>query len=244
MTKKHYKRIVILTGAGVSAESGIKTFRDQNGLWENHDILEVASPQGFERDPELVHRFYNLRRKQLLSNQVHPNLAHMAIARLQEHYAQGEVILVTQNVDNLHERAGTRHVIHMHGELTKMRCTESKKIFDVREDISPKRACPCCLKEGNLRPHIVWFGETPLLMDRIYELTASCDLFVAIGTSGVVYPAAMLVDLARENGAHTIEFNVSDTGVSDSFHEHHIGPATETVVCFVDKLLNSTPHIS
>lgn len=239
MFKKKFEKIVILTGAGISAESGIKTFRDQNGLWENHDILEVASPQGFERDPELVHRFYNLRRQQLLSNEVHPNLAHMAIARLQEHYRSGEVILVTQNVDNLHERAGTRHVFHMHGELTKMRCMESKKIFDIRENISPQRACPCCLKEGNLRPHIVWFGETPLFMDKIYEATGTCDLFIAIGTSGMVYPAAMLVGLARENGAHTIELNASDTGVSDSFHEHHVGMATETVVKLVDKLLSS-----
>lgn len=244
MSDNKNKKIVILTGAGISAESGIKTFRDQNGLWEDHNILEVASPQGFERDPELVHRFYNLRRKQLLSSEVAPNKAHLAVARLQKELPNSEVFLITQNVDNLHERAGSSQVLHMHGELTKMRCIESKKVFEIKEDISPRRACPCCLKEGNLRPHIVWFGETPFFMDEIYHHTAQCDLFIAIGTSGVVYPAAMLVDLARENGAQTLEFNLSDTQVSDSFHKHIVGPASQTVSKYVEELLNTTPHIT
>ncbi|MDD0853422.1 NAD-dependent protein deacylase [Halobacteriovorax sp. GB3] len=237
MSKKNFTNIVILTGAGISAESGIKTFRDQNGLWENHDILDVATPQGFERDPELVHRFYNLRRAQLLSDEVKPNQAHFALARLEKEF-NGQVVIVTQNVDNLHEKAGSKNVLHMHGELLKMRCSKSKQSFSISKDITSARACPCCLEEGNLRPHIVWFGERPFHMNEIQQALSTCDLFLSIGTSGQVYPAAMFVDLAKESLAHTVEFNTNSTDVSDKFDEHRLGKAGVEVEKFVDELLS------
>ncbi len=231
------KHIVFLTGAGISAESGIKTFRDSNGLWENHDILEVASPSGFDRNPELVHRFYNLRRTQLLSDEVHPNEAHKALAKLQKEYS-GKVTIITQNVDNLHEEAGSEDVIHMHGELIKMRCKESGKVLTKKGDIQPDDKCPCCLKVGNLRPNIVWFGEYPMHMDRIEKELNSCDLFISIGTSGQVYPAAMFVNLVKLNGTYTIEANIEETNVSDNFDEHLVGPATQVVSKLVEDILS------
>ncbi|EQC43880.1 Sir2 family NAD+-dependent deacetylase [Bacteriovorax sp. Seq25_V] len=233
---KKPKHIVILTGAGISAESGIMTFRDSNGLWENHSVYEVASPDGFQRDPELVHRFYNLRRQQLLSGEVHPNPAHLALSKLQEKF-NGIVTIITQNVDDLHERSGSRNVIHMHGELLKMRCIETGRSLTIKKDIHATTPCPCCLKEGNLRPHIVWFGERPMHMDKIDTELHSCDLFVAIGTSGHVYPAAMFVDTARERGVQTIEINLESTQISDSFDFHLVGNASVETEKFVEELL-------
>lgn len=233
------RNIVILTGAGISAESGISTFRDADGLWEKHDIHDVASPIGFHRDPELVHRFYNQRRTQLLSQEVHPNKAHEALAKLAKESA-AKVTLITQNVDNLHERAGSDDVIHMHGELLKMRCVESGKIFTIKKDITPNDPCPCCLVSGNLRPHIVWFGEKPLFMDKITKQLNRCDLFIAIGTSGHVYPAAMFVETAKEAGAFAIEVNIESTQISESFDLHLTGNASKCVVELVENLLSTS----
>ena len=184
-----YQSIVILTGAGISAESGIATFRASDGLWENHRIEDVASPEGFVRDPELVQHFYNLRRQQLLSDEVAENAAHIALAKLEQDFA-GEFLLVTQNIDDLHERAGNKKIIHMHGELLKTRCKVTQRLFECKQAVSVEDKCPCCDQPGNLRPHVVWFGEMPLCMDEITAKLMHCDLFVAIGTSGNVYPAA------------------------------------------------------
>lgn len=233
-----FKSIVILTGAGISAESGIKTFRDANGLWENHRFEDVASPEGFRHDPSLVHRFYNTRRRQLLSSEVSPNPAHVALAKLEKSFS-GEFLLVTQNVDNLHERAGSREIIHMHGELLKMRCQACDNIFDIRDDISETHPCPACEHVGQLRPDIVWFGEVPMGMERIYHALQQCDLFVAIGTSGNVYPAAAFVQEAASCGAHTVEINLEPSAVQSCFHQHIYGTASAKVPAFVEEYLQS-----
>ena len=235
---KNIKNIVILTGAGISAESGIKTFRDQNGLWEDHDIMEVASPQGFERNPELVYDFYNQRRKQLLSDDVVPNEGHFALVKLEREFS-GTVTIITQNVDDLHERSGSKEVIHMHGELLKMRCKKSKKIFSIKSNFNQKSNCPCCLEEGNLRPHIVWFGEIPFSMGKIESLLLDCDLFISIGTSGHVYPAAMFVNLAKKDKeCLTIEVNKEDTHISDDFDLLINGCATIELPKLINSILN------
>ncbi|MGM0632472.1 MAG: Sir2 family NAD+-dependent deacetylase [Pseudomonadota bacterium] len=228
------RSVVILTGAGISAESGIGTFRGSNGLWENHRIEDVATPEGFLRDPDRVHLFYNQRRRQLLDHAIRPNPAHTALARLERDYP-GEVLLVTQNIDNLHERAGSRRLLHMHGELLRMRCQISDRVFDIREDLGPMTACQCCRQAGNLRPHIVWFGEMPFHMPEITRALEDCDLFVAIGTSGHVYPAAGFHEMARSRRAHTVEINLEATG--SQFDEHIRGRASETVPRYVDRLL-------
>jgi NAD-dependent deacetylase len=226
--------IVILTGAGISAESGLPTFRDKDGLWEGHRVEDVASPAGFRRDPELVHRFYNLRRAALYD--VTPNAAHIALARLQREYA-GRVTLITQNVDDLHERAGSEDVIHMHGELRKARCTHCERVFAWDGDLETTTPCPKCGGIGGMRPDIVWFGEIPYHMERIGELLHEADCFAAIGTSGHVHPAAGFVSAARFAGADTIEINNAGTLVSGSFHRHLTGPATSEVPRWVAGLL-------
>lgn len=228
--------IVVLTGAGVSAESGIATFRGTDGLWEGHRIEDVASPEGFARMPQLVHHFYNLRRAALRT--VQPNAAHTALARLEARW-QGEFLLVTQNVDDLHERAGSRRLIHMHGELRKVRCTACHASWRWEEDTSTHSRCPSCSHTGTVRPHIVWFGEMPIDMDRILARLRTCAIFVSIGTSGQVYPAAGFVDMAARHGARTIEVNLAGTATSQAFHERRTGPATETVSTLVDELLNA-----
>ncbi|MBD2858003.1 NAD-dependent protein deacylase [Spongiibacter sp. KMU-158] len=231
-----YQSIVVLTGAGVSAESGIKTFRASDGLWEDHRIEEVATPEGFEANPELVQRFYNQRRQQLLSGDVQPNPAHIALAKLEAEFT-GEVLLVTQNVDDLHERAGSKNLIHMHGELLKMHCRYSQQVFDIHTDIQTRDRCPCCGLPGALRPHIVWFGEMPLEMDRIANALDNCDLFIAVGTSGHVYPAAGFVQQARMAGAETLEQNLESSVVGSAFSYGLYGPAGETLPDFVAGLL-------
>ncbi|MEQ8953678.1 MAG: NAD-dependent protein deacylase, partial [Gammaproteobacteria bacterium] len=205
------RSIVVLTGAGISAESGIRTFRDTGGLWEEHSIEEVATPQGFARNPQLVYQFYNQRRRQLLNGETGPNAAHTILARF-EHEFPGAFLLVTQNVDNLHERAGSENLLHMHGEMLKMRCTSSELVFDTREDFDFDSKCRCCGSPGNLRPHVVWFGEMPLHMPEITTALQQCDLFVAIGTSGNVYPASGFYQTAKLGGAHTVELNLEPTG--------------------------------
>lgn len=225
-----FPSIVVLTGAGVSAESGIRTFRASDGLWEEHRVEDVASPEGFRRDPVLVHRFYNQRRQQLLS-EVQPNAAHQALARFEERF-DGDFLLVTQNIDNLHELAGSKNVLHMHGELLKIRCMSTGHVFECREDTTLNSVCDCCQEEGRLRPHIVWFGETPFSMDAIEQALARCDLFVAIGTSGHVYPAAGFVQAAKAYGAATVELNLEPSAVESFFDVQHHGPATEVVTEF------------
>ncbi|MFT6914472.1 MAG: NAD-dependent deacetylase [Motiliproteus sp.] len=228
--------IVILTGAGISAESGIRTFRAADGLWEEHRIEDVATPEAFQRDPHRVHRFYNERRRQLLSEKVRPNLAHRALARLESEFPAA-VLLVTQNIDNLHERAGTQNRIHMHGELLKLRCTKSGVSYPLHTDSQPEDICPCCGSSGNLRPDIVWFGEHPMAMERIYKALDACDLFVAIGTSGNVYPAAGFVEVANEGGALTVELNLEPSNIESAFSHRIYGPASEVVPQFVADIL-------
>ena len=228
--------IVILTGAGISAESGIKTFRASDGLWENHRIEDVASPEGFVRDPVLVQQFYNARRQQLLSAEIRENAAHIALARLEKEFSSG-VMLITQNIDNLHERAGSQIVYHMHGEILKKRCQRTEKIFDCVDDLSINDQCDCCLLPGNLRPHIVWFGEMPFYMEEIYAALEQCDLFVAIGTSGHVYPAAGFVEMAAGSGARTLEVNLEKSIVASQFEQGMYGQASEQVPLWVESIL-------
>jgi NAD-dependent deacetylase len=232
MSKRDH--IVILTGAGISAESGIQTFRDAGGLWENHPVEQVATPEGFAADPKLVHRFYNLRRAALGS--VEPNAAHMALGELQEQFA-GQVTLVTQNVDDLHERGGSIDVIHMHGELLSAFCTACNHRWRQKEDLSVETLCPACQTRGGPRPDIVWFGEMPYEMDRIERALQNCDLFVSIGTSGAVYPAAGFVQLAHMHGAQTLELNLEPSQGSAFFSETRHGPATQLVPDWVSSLL-------
>ena len=230
------RSIVVLTGAGISAESGIETFRAAEGLWANHHVDDVATLEGFARNPQLVYAFYNQRRRQLLTPEISPNAAHSALAKF-EHEFGGEFLLVTQNVDNLHERAGSENLIHMHGELLKMSCLNSKLIFDVSEDFDYDTQCRCCRSAGNLRPHVVWFGEMPLQMNRINSALENCDMFVAIGTSGNVYPASGFYQTAKIRKASTVELNLERTG--SSFDQHICGPATESVPQFFKSLLRS-----
>ncbi len=228
------ERIVILTGAGVSAESGLATFRDSGGLWEKHDPMEIATPEAFARDPALVYRFYNARRIQLQG--VQPNAAHRALARLQTEFP-GDVFLVTQNVDDLHERGGSQQVCHMHGELRSVLCLACNTTQRVSEDYNGQSSCPQCDASGKLRPDIVWFGEIPYHMEAIEKRLRACDLFIAVGTSGVVYPAAGFVQEALLGGAHTIEINREASAVTGYFHHQRLGPATFEVVALVEELL-------
>lgn len=230
-----YNKVVVLTGAGVSAESGLPTFRDANGLWEGHRVEEVATPEAFERNAALVHRFYNLRRRALLA--VQPNAAHLALARL-ERELQGSLTLITQNVDDLHERGGSRSVLHMHGELRKARCVFCGSVFDWDEDLEQATVCPSCGRSTGMRPHIVWFGEMPMRMAEIEQALADADLFVALGTSGNVYPAAGFVRIVSQNGADTVEINNAATEVSHHFGVRITGPASLTVPEFVESVLS------
>ncbi len=235
-TRQAPQRIVILTGAGASAESGLQTFRDSGGLWEGHDPMEIATPDAFARNPQLVYRFYNERRQQLA--EVGPNSAHREIARLQEAY-RGDVFLVTQNVDDLHERGGSSQVCHMHGELNRMLCRQCEQSLLAPAAFDATTLCPHCQTNGGLRPDIVWFGEMPYFMPEIANKLAACDLFVAVGTSGVVYPAAGFVQEARACGAHAIEINKAHSEVSPAFHERRLGDATAQVAILVEELLSS-----
>lgn len=229
-------RVVVLTGAGISAESGIRTFRGADGLWEGHRIEDVASPEGFRRDPATVYRFYNERRRQLVSPAIKPNAAHLALAELEAELG-GDFLLVTQNIDDLHKRAGNKRILPMHGELRKTRCTACGAVPDFDGDFDHQTVCPACGVAGYLRPHVVWFGEMPLYMDEIYEALMQCDVFAAIGTSGHVYPAAGFVELATRAGAETVEINLEKSAVHSSFEQTLYGTATEQVPMWVDLLL-------
>ncbi|MCW2238204.1 Sir2 family NAD+-dependent deacetylase [Azospirillum canadense] len=228
--------IVILTGAGISKESGLDTFRCADGIWAKVDLEDVATPQGFARDPNLVHRFYNDRRRGLLDPAIQPNAAHTALAELERRW-KGELLLVTQNIDDLHERAGSKTLIHMHGELRKVFCVHCRTVETWDGDLSVHDICPTCARKGSMRPDVVWFGEMPYQMDRIYQALGACDLFVSIGTSGNVYPAAGFVAEARGAGAHTVELNLEPSLGASHFAEAVNGPATEVVPAFVAELL-------
>jgi NAD-dependent protein deacetylase/lipoamidase len=233
------QRIVVLTGAGISRESGLDTFRDAGGIWATVKLEDVATPGGFERDPALVHAFYNARRRGLLDPSVKPNAAHDALALLEENWP-GQLLVVTQNIDNLHERAGTRQLVHMHGELLKARCLGCDKVMDWPDDLHLESICPGCWQAGGLRPHVVWFGEMPFDILRVHEAVEACDVFVSIGTSGIVYPAAGFVEEARRAGAHTVELNLEPSEGESRFAERVYGPATEVVPAFVEALLRQS----
>lgn len=228
------QNIVILTGAGISAESGIKTFRDTGGLWETHAIEDVATPEAYARDPELVQHFYNLRRAALAD--VEPNAAHVALGRLQAEH-KGRVTLVTQNVDDLHERGGAVNVIHMHGELLSLLCSACEWRWVSDGSVSTEHKCPACQTVGGPRPDIVWFGEMPYHMDKIEAELTACDLFVSIGTSGAVYPAAGFVQMARSMRKKTLELNLEESQGSSFFHDTRLGPAGTIVPAWVDEVL-------
>lgn len=231
------RNILILTGAGVSAESGLATFRGPDGLWEGHRVEDVATPEAFRRDPALVHAFYDARRTKL--GTVEPNEAHKALARLEVDWP-GELLLVTQNVDDLHERAGSKRLLHMHGELTKGWCLACNEHFGWSGPMGEEAICPSCKASGRVRPDIVWFGEMPYQMERIDNALQRCDLFVSIGTSGAVYPAAGFVESARYGGAQTLEINLEPSLGSYMFDESRVGRAGELVPQWVTEVLAAT----
>jgi NAD-dependent deacetylase len=229
-------KVVVLTGAGISAESGLPTFRDSEGLWEGHDPMQVATPEAFEDDPALVQRFYDERRAALA--RVEPNAAHHALARLEEALGD-DLLLVTQNVDDLHERGGSRRVLHMHGRLRAAWCTACDARHEWTGTLRDAPPCPACGMRA-LRPDIVWFGEMPYGMDEIHDALWEADLFVSIGTSGAVYPAAAFVQYAVASGADTLELNLQPSdGVAD-FRHSRLGPATELVPRWVDALVGAS----
>ena len=239
-TRESVMKILVLTGAGISAESGLGTFRDKGGLWSRFDPMKLATPEAFAKDPEQVHAFYNFRRRNVLDAQ--PNPAHFALARLDAGLAErgDELTLVTQNIDDLHERAGSARVIHMHGELVKARCGECGAVRPWLDDLTVADVCPDCRRAGALRPHVVWFGEMPLALDLIDRALRKADLFVAIGTSGAVYPAAGLVAEARAYGLRTCEINLEAADNAGLFDEQRLGPASETVPAWVVELVGGS----
>jgi len=230
-----FGNIVILTGAGISAESGVSTFRDKDGIWTKVNVEDVATPQGFARNPTLVHDFYNKRRRDHAG--VKPNPGHFALARLESEH-RGRVTLVTQNVDALHEAAGSRNLIHMHGELLKAWCLRCDTRHAWTTDMGTATPCPACAKTGGMRPDVVWFGEMPYHMERIYDELSQADLFISIGTSGNVYPAAGFVAEARGHGAHTIELNLEPSEGARIFAEAIHGPAGKVVPSYVERILS------
>ena len=228
--------IVLLTGAGISAESGVDTFRDKGGIWSRVDYRDVATPEGFARNPRKVLDFYNKRRRRM--SDIRPNPAHIALARLEQEFPGG-FLLVTQNIDNLHEAAGSRRLVHMHGELGKALCEACGQSSRWAGDMSIDSQCPVCQTVGRLRPDVVWFGEMPYQMGRIHAALSATDIFVSIGTSGTVYPAAGFVEEARFNGAYTVELNLDPSQGGSLFEAARYGPATEVVPAFVDWLLET-----
>ncbi|MCY4460055.1 MAG: NAD-dependent deacylase [Albidovulum sp.] len=230
-----FKRIVILTGAGISAESGLSTFRDKDGLWAKYDLAAVATPEGFRRNPGQVIDFYNMRRA--IVTKARPNAAHIALAGLEERF-QGEVALVTQNTDDLHEKAGSRNVLHIHGEISKAKCAECEEIWPAPIEMNLSDACPKCFRRAT-RPNVVWFGEIPYYLDEVAELLRRADVLVSIGTSGQVYPAAGFAAEAAGSGAETLELNLEPSAISNVFDRCVYGPATRIVPEWVDELLSA-----
>lgn len=230
--------IVVLTGAGISKESGIDTFRDKDGLWSRVKLEDVATIEAWHRDKKKVLDFYNATRKSFRAAHIQPNAAHRALARLEAKY-EGEVAIVTQNIDPLHEMAGSKRVLHMHGRDGEVRCMRCGTVFESDADLTPQSVCPNCKTVGELRPNIVWFGEMPIHMDEIGEVLERCGLFLSIGTSGEVYPAAGFVLQVRRARprARTVELNLEPSGNQTLFHEHIYGPATRIVPAYVERIL-------
>ena len=226
-------KVVVLTGAGISAESGVPTFRDDDGLWHGHRVEDVATPEAYERQPALVHGFYDARRAALTS--VQPNRAHLALSRLEDALGD-DLLVVTQNIDDLHERGGSRRVLHMHGELRSALCRSCGARVPWEGDLADRPPCPGC-RESDLRPDVVWFGEVPYEIERILVAVEDADVFVSIGTSGAVYPAAGFVQHARVAGARTVELNLLPSEGTHLFHEARHGPASVLVPAWVDELV-------
>lgn len=226
--------IVVLTGAGISVESGIASFRDRDGIWARVDWRDYATTDAFARHPARVHDFYNRRRHSVA--EAKPNAAHLALARLEAAFP-GEFTLITQNIDHLHEAAGSKNLIHMHGDLFCALCEACHQRSRWHGDMTTSSQCPQCSTIGRLRPDVVWFGEMPYHMDRIYRALGQAELFVAIGTSGHVYPAADFVEEAKHAGARTIELNLEPSETASAFDEMVLGRATEIVPAFVEGLL-------
>ena len=237
------QNIVILTGAGISQESGLDTFRDKGGLWSKVRIEDVATPEAYARDPERVQEFYNMRRRRHFDGDIKPNAAHAALALLEKEWPSvtgGSVSIVTQNIDNLHEAAGSENLIHMHGEILKARCGDCGEVSICGGDLGQGEACPDCGEINTPRPHVVWFGEMPLEMERIHSLLDRCTLFISIGTSGNVYPAAGFVQLAGGNAdTHTIELNLEPSEGATFFAEARYGRASDLIPSYVEELLTN-----
>jgi NAD-dependent deacetylase len=231
---KEVEKIVVLTGAGLSAESGLGTFRDKGGLWAQYDLNEVATPEGFLANPDKVHEFYNMRRKLMID--AVPNMAHIALARLEKHFA-GQVVEITQNIDDMLEKAGCMNVLHMHGTLFEARCMACHVVMQSPPELSTHMQCTSCERRKTLRPNVVWFGEIPMHMDEIANHLVDCDLFLSIGTSGTVYPAAGFVIAAKEAGAWTVEINLEPADNSSMFDEHITGRASEVLPEYIEKLI-------
>lgn len=232
-----YKNIFILSGAGISAESGLATFRSENGLWNNHRVEDVATIEAYYRNQDYVHRFYNDMRPELFNAK--PNPAHLAITKLQQEYPADNISVITQNVDTLHEKAGNKNVYHIHGQINQIVCMHCGHVFETWGDISSEDSCPQCHTTAVLKPNIVFFGEGLLYMDAVDRLLSKCDLFISVGTSGVVYPAAGFVQIAKAYGADTYEFNMETTSNNFLFDQHIYGPAGTTLPQFVDELIKS-----
>lgn len=230
-----YKKIVFLTGAGISAESGLATFRSENGLWNNHRVEDVATIEAYYKNPDYVHDFYNEMKPELWNAK--PNAAHLAITKLQQNYP-AEVDIITQNVDTLHEKAKSKNIYHIHGQINQAVCMNCGQVLETWGDVSSETVCQNCQVMGMMKPNIVFFGENLLYMDKVEELLRTCDLFVSVGTSGVVFPAASFVQTAKYYGADTIEFNLEATSNNFYFDKHVMGKAGETLPKFVDELLS------
>ncbi len=231
-----YSDIFVLTGAGISAESGLSTFRAANGLWNNHPVEDVATIEAFRRNPEYVHAFYNELKPEL--QQAKPNPAHLALAKLQKEYP-GQVNIITQNVDTLHEKAGSSGVLHIHGQINQAVCLNCGQVMESWGDVDTQTVCPHCEVMGMMKPNIVFFGENLLCMNEVERLLNRCDLFISIGTSGVVFPAAAFVQTTKLHGAETYEFNLETTSNNFYFDHHVFGKAGTTLPRFVDDLLKS-----
>lgn len=233
---KIYHNIAILTGAGISAESGLATFRSSNGLWNNHKVEDVASVEGFQRNPALVHDFYNNLKPEI--QLAKPNAAHLALTKLQKEYP-AEINIITQNVDTLHEKAKNQNVYHIHGQINQSVCLNCGQILETWGDVDTETTCPHCLVMGMMKPNIVFFGENLLCMDKVEDILRKCDLFISIGTSGVVYPAAGFVQLAKYYGADTVEFTLDTTANNYLFDQHIFGKAGETLPPYIEELIKN-----
>ncbi len=236
---KSYSKILILTGAGISAESGLATFRSSNGLWNNHKVDDVATVEGFQRNPALVHDFYNGLKSEI--EKAKPNAAHLAITRLQQEYP-AQIDVVTQNVDTLHEKAGNLNVHHIHGQVNQAVCLNCGHVLETWGDVDTETNCPNCQVMGMMKPNIVFFGENLLCMDKVEDILRRCDLFISIGTSGVVYPAAGFVQTAKYYGADTIEFTLDTTANNYLFDRHIYGKAGETFPLYVEDLIRNSKN--